>query len=250
MTADRWVQDPRFWATSRQSMFPPSAFDAAPSEIAAVFALTGLTGKLDVLDLPCGPGRHSLALARAGHRVVGVDLTEAYVEEARERLAREPRLRAELTVGDMREFRRESGFDLVLNLFTSFGFYEDIEQDRRCLQSFRANLRPGGTLVMDLMGKEVLARVFQPTGSATLADGTVMHHQRRISQDWSWNEVTWTYVKDGQSDSVDFGHRVYSAAELTRELTDAGFGAIEAFGGFDGRPYDHEAARLVVVARA
>ncbi len=245
-----WHQDPRFWQLSRDTMFTASAFDAAPSEVAAALALTGLQGKLDVLDLPCGPGRHSLALARAGHRVVGVDLTPAYVDEARQRFAREPRLQAELLVGDMRSWCRDGAFDLLLNLYTSFGFFPDLDEDRACLRTFHRNLRPGGTLVMDLMSKEILARTFRARDWHRMDDGTVLMVERRLSQSWAWNEVTWSYLRDGVLESVDFGHRLYSAAELQRELRDAGFQGCDVYGGFDGRPYDQDAARLVVVARA
>jgi SAM-dependent methyltransferase len=245
-----WFQDPRFWAVARDSMFTPSAFEAAPSEVAAVLALAGLKGKLDVLDVPCGPGRHSLALARAGHRVVGVDLTDAYIEEARHRFAAEPRLHAELHVGDMRTWRREGAFDLVTNLYTSFGFFPDPEDDRRALRCFRACLRDGGTLVMDLASKEILARDFRARDWHRMADGTVMFVERTLRDAWSWNEVTWSYLRDGELQTAGFGHRLYAASELERELRDAGFSDVQAHGAFDGRPYDQAATRLVIVARA
>lgn len=250
MPADPWFQDPRFWDAARDSMFPASSFAAAPSEVAAVLGLAGSSGKLDVLDLPCGPGRHALAFARGGHRVVGVDLTEAYIDEATERFAAEPRLRAELLVGDMRTFCRPGAFDLVTNLFSSFGFFSDPEEDRACLRTFRRNLREGGALVMDLMPMEVLARLFTPRDWRRLDDGTLLFLERRIRDDWSWNEVTWSFLRDGELRSVDFGHRVYSGSELSRELRDAGFSDVTMHGGFDGRPFDHAAERLVLVARA
>ncbi len=248
-----WTEDPAFWALSRKSMFPESSFDAAGSEVASVFQLTGLLGKgtLDVLDLPCGPGRHSLALARAGHRVVGVDLTQSYLDEARRLIDAEgPRGPVELVRGDMRTFERRGAFDLAVNLFTSFGFFEDIEGDRQTLRRFHRNLRPGGTLFIDTQAKEVLARIFQPKGWVRLDDGTVMLQERRIAPGWDWVDVTWTYIKDGREDSVTFGHRVYSGAELTRELRESGFSDIQLFGGWDGRPFDQDARRLMVVARA
>lgn len=248
-----WIEDPAFWALSRQSMFPDSSFGAASSEIAAVFELTGLTGKgtLDVLDLPCGPGRHSLVLARAGHRVVSVDLTQSYLDEARGRIdAEAPRGSVELVREDMRRFERHGSFDLALNLFTSFGFFEDIDEDRQTLARFRRNLRPGGTLFIDTQGKEVLARIFEPKGWVRLPDGTVLLQERRVSPGWGWIDVTWTYIRDGREDSVTFGHRVYSGAELERELRESGFGDVRLLGGWDGRPYDPAAKRLMAVARA
>ena len=194
--------------------------------------------------------RGDLAFARAGHRVVGVDLTEAYIAEARQRFEKEPRLRAELRVGDMRTWSRPGAFDLVANLYTSFGFFSDIDEDRACLRAFHRSLRSGGTLVMDLMSKEILARVFKARDWHRMDDGTVMLVERRITHDWTWNEVTWSYLRAGELQSVDFGHRIYSAAELRRELIDAGFSNVRIVGGFDGRPYDHDAARLVVIALA
>jgi SAM-dependent methyltransferase len=245
-----WFQDPRFWSIARDSMFTDSSFSAAPSEVRALLELCGLKGKLDVLDLPCGPGRHSLAFARGGHRVVGVDLTEAYVEEARARFSEEPRLSAELLVGDMRTWCREGAFDLVANLYTSFGFFTDQDEDRACLQNFRRNLKEGGVLFMDVMSKEILARDFRPRDWHPMADGTRLFLERKVTEDWSWCEVTWSYLRDGDLQSVDFGHRLYAASELRRELADAGFGSCRIYGGFDGRPYDHQAQRLVVVAQA
>ncbi len=117
------------------------------------------------------------------------------------------------------------------------------------LRNARRNLRDGGTLFMDLMGKEVLAGMFRPRDWHRLEDGTTLFVERRLTDDWSWNEVTWSYLKDGELQSADFGHRLYSAAELRRELNDTGFEDVGVFGGFDGRPYDQGAVRLVVVAR-
>ena len=81
---DRFGAD-SVWEIGRQSIFPTGAFAAAPAEMAACLKLAGVTGAVDLLDLPCGPGRHSLPLARVGHRVVAVDRTPPDQDELRAR---------------------------------------------------------------------------------------------------------------------------------------------------------------------
>jgi len=77
-----------------------------------------------VLDVCCGFGRHSLELARRGFEVVGIDLNETYLAEAR-LLAEQENLAAEFVQMDVRELSLERGFDLAINLWTSFGYYDD-----------------------------------------------------------------------------------------------------------------------------
>ncbi len=243
-----WFDDDALWAAARQAMFPARSFEAAPAEVAAVFELCGRRPRpaLDVLDLPCGAGRHTEPLARAGHRVVAVDRTASYLDELR----RKGLDGVEIVQADMREFLRPGAFDLAINLFTSFGFFDDIEDDRRVLRNFRACLRDGGHLVIDVMGREVLARIFRPRRWQELADGTLLLSHNRIADAWRWMEGTWRYVRDGEVREFEFGHRVWGSVDLHDALIGAGFSHVELFGGFDGRDYDHEAKRLIAVATA
>lgn len=248
-----WFENDDLWMLSRQSMFPTSSWEAAPGEVAAVFELTGRDPRasIQVLDMPSGPGRHTLPLARAGHRVVAVDRTQAYLAELQETLesgARRIDMRVELVEADMRAFRRDESFDLAINLFTSIGFFEEPEDDRRVFRNLRASLRPGGHLVVDVMGREILARIFQPSRVEELEDGTLVISRLRVRDSWRWIDGTWTFIKDGEVKDLSWGHRIYAGSELERELRDAGFADVKLFGGFDGRPYDHEAKRLVAVA--
>ena len=96
----------------------------------------------DVLDVPCGFGRHTLALARAGYRAVGVDRSPPLLDEARRRAggARWPKLMR----ADYRELPfAEESFDAAFNLFTSLGYLGD-EEDVKVLAAIRRVLRPGG----------------------------------------------------------------------------------------------------------
>jgi SAM-dependent methyltransferase len=151
---------------------------------------------------------------------------------------------------DMREFRRPAAYDLALSLFTSFGYFAAPEDDLLVLGNVRQSLRPGGVLVMDLMGKENLARVFQPTRSRTLAGGAVLVERCQIVEDWTAIENQWLLIQGDRVRAARFRLRMYSGSELRDRLREAGFATVSLHGGLDGGPYGLDAARLVAVARA
>jgi SAM-dependent methyltransferase len=193
-----WYNHDPLWENTTNYMFGSEIWERAPQEVEQVLALAQLTPPLRVLDLPCGVGRHSLELARLGCEVTGVDRTAHYLAQAREKF-NAAGLNAQFIESDMRTFQQPAAFDLAINLYTSFGYFEDVNDDLRVLANFYASLRPGGVLVMDLMGKEVLARIYTPRDWQTLADGTIVLNERSVHHDWSWIEVRWIIIKDSQS---------------------------------------------------
>jgi SAM-dependent methyltransferase len=243
-----WHDDDAFWTTFAPLMFDEKRIADARPDIDGVLARSGAPAGCRVLDVCCGPGRHALELARRGFRVTGVDRSLSYLDQARGAAAAEG-LDVEWVAADAREFRRAGAFDLALSLFTSFGYFADPEEDRRMMAHVRASLAPGGALVVDLLGKEVIARQFRPRDWYPLADGSLALEDRRVTQGWGWLENTWRIVRDGVVHEHRFGNRLYSGVELATLLRDVGFAAVELFGGLAGAPYDHEAERLVAVAR-
>jgi SAM-dependent methyltransferase len=242
-----WHEDDGFWETV--PMFDVHHWEIAPEQVDGAISLLGLEPGARVLDLPCGVGRHSLEFARRGYRVTGVDRTSAYLDVARERAAAAG-LGVEWVRADMRAFVRPGAFDAAVNLFTSFGYFEDPAEDRRVAENLCRSLVPGGGLVMEMMGKEVLARIFQARDWQELPDGTFYLQERKVVRDWSWAENRWILLTpDGRRHEFAVSHRIYDGAGLRALLLDAGFAPVEIYGGLDGAPYDTEARRLVAVAR-
>jgi SAM-dependent methyltransferase len=250
-TATPWHDDDRFWEAFRDAMFPAERFADANDELDSILDLPSVEARVgdSVLDLPCGPGRHSVALADRGFDVTGVDGTGAYLEEARSGAADCGVGDAiEFVEADMREFRRDGAFDLALDLFTSFGYFEVRADDERVARNLRDSLAPGGTLVMDLASKETLARDFHGRTWDDFDDGYVLE-ERTVTDDWSWMDNTWRLVVGDEVREYDVSHRLYSAYELTGLLQDAGFDAVDAYGTLDGDAFDQDADRLLVVAQ-
>ena len=243
-----WHEDDVFWESWAPQMFTERRWEMASEEVDAVVRLLDLSPGTHVLDLCCGPGRHSLELARRGFRVTGVDRTAAYLEQAR-RQAAEEGLDIEFAQADMRAFRRPDAFDGAINLFTAFGYFEDPAEDLRVVQNLHASLKPGGRLVMEMMGKEVLARIFRERDWHEDENGVLFLEERKISSGWDWIENRWIMIDGSVRKEFKLGHRLYSGAEMAALLRQAGFGSVMLYGGLAGGPYDHTAQRLAVAAR-
>ena len=246
MNEKLWHEDDDFWRSMAPFMFDEARWENAPAEVDQLIALLGLAPGSSILDCPCGPGRHTLELSRRGYHVTGVDRTVAYLAEARQRAAAE-NLAPELLEADMRQFSRPGAFDAALSLFTSFGYFDDPDENLLVLQNFYQSLKVGGVLLMEMSGKEILARVYRQRDWRE-HEGAFLLEERNTAANWSRMENRWILVKDGVVKMKRFAHWLYSAAELGKMLADSGFDQVEFLGDMEGAAYDHEAKRLVAVA--
>jgi len=243
-----WYDNEAFWEDTESVIFNKERRQKAAEEVEHALALVQLRPGAAVLDLGCGVGRHSLELARKGYRVTGVDRTAMYLAKAKAAAAGQA-LNVEWVHADMRDFVRKGAFDAAINLLTSFGYFTDLADDRRVLDNVFAGLKPGGHLVIDLMGREVLARIFRQYDWHEEPDGTLLLEERTLKEDWTWLDMRWIIIRGGERRDHRFRLRLYSGAELKALLADAGFAKINLYGSLSGTPYDHQAERLVVVAQ-
>lgn len=243
----QWFEDDRFWRGLYPYMFPAERFELAAEQVSRILILTSLKGG-SVLDLCCGPGRHSVEFARRGFSVTGVDGSAFLLQKARERAA-ESGVEIEWISEDMRRFKRPRAFDIACNLFTSFGYFKDEEDDLRVLRNVHENLKPGGVFVMDILGKERLSRMFQSATCVDFPDGARLVQRHLVLDGWSRLQNEWILLKGGRARTFRFDHAIYSGRELKDRLLQCGFAQVQLFGGLDGGPYGLEASRLVVVAR-
>jgi ubiquinone/menaquinone biosynthesis C-methylase UbiE len=223
-----------------------AAFDSH-AEARAAAELAGAAGGAEVLDCPCGFGRHSIPLADAGYRVTGVDRSPKQLEEARARAG--DRAWPRFVQADYRELPfGPANFDAAMNLFTGIGYYGE-DADRTAFAEVRRVLRPGAKFVLETMHRDLLMSVFAEKDWDDLGDGAIAFEHRSFDHVGGAVETFLRLVRaDGGHASFGYRIRTYTATELAAMLRDAGFADVEFFGGLIEREPVSRERRLVAVA--
>ncbi|MER6125932.1 class I SAM-dependent methyltransferase [Streptomyces sp. NPDC001795] len=205
--------------------------------------MPSLSGQgIRVLDVACGFGRHAGPLAGRGYQVVGVDSSRAQIERARHSYPG-----VSFLVADMRE-PPPGPFDVILNLWTSFGLLPTEADDLAALIAWRSVLAPGGTLIMDLTTLERAEHTNRKgdepvTSKEVTRDGVTT----QARYDWGSRTSFVRYSRGGWSRACRT--RLYSRPELDSVLRKAGFTTVTFRGDFRCGPVD-PAKRTVVIATA
>ncbi|NUQ34540.1 MAG: class I SAM-dependent methyltransferase [Planctomycetaceae bacterium] len=214
--------------------------DASRAVACAERAL-GISPATRLLDLCCGAGRH-LRLFNA--KTVGLDLSLPLLAHARREGVNAPLVR-----GDMRTLPFAGGnFDVVVNLFTSFGYFDD-DGNLTVLQEIARVLRPGGQAMLDLINPpHTLARL--EAQSEERRDGMTLFIERAFDAVGKRLVKTVKIAFDDGSPEVRYQEsvRIYEQPELDSLLTRAGLAALKRLGSFDGAPFDISSPRQIVIA--
>jgi len=242
-----WFDDDSFWIDQYPSMFSDQRFAEAAEQAERLLQLMRPQGR-EVLDLGCGPGRFAIPLAQQGFRVTGVDRTAFLLEKARLR-AEAAQVTIDWVQQDMRAFVRPAAFDLIISMFTSFGYFEDRRDDLTVLLNILRSLKPGGACIIDVLGKERAARMLQPTTAETLPDGTILVKRCQVVDDWTRVRTEHIVIREGMTRTFTFDITLYSGQELRDRLELVGFSDVKLYGNLKGDEYSFDAERLVAVAR-
>lgn len=190
------------------------------------------------LDVACGAGRHARALVAAGAWTVGVDLSRTLLDVAREVTT------AELVRADMRALPvRPASMDLVVNLFTSFGYFERDAEHRDALAEMCAALRRGGWFVIDYLNAPHVVATLVPVERARL--GETDAQVTRVLEEGGRRVVKTIVTSDGRR----FRERVrlFTPDELTALLGECGVDVVHRFGTYDGDPLGAESPRAILM---
>jgi SAM-dependent methyltransferase len=243
---DLWYTDENFWREFEKALFPPERWEAAVPETSYLQELLNLQEGSRILDLCCGPGRHALELARRGYRVTGVDRTFHYLKKL-QRKALLQNLEIHSICADMKDFSIDHYFQAVISMFTSFGYFENPDDDRRVLENIYASLLPGGCLIMEMAGRDIVMENFQARDWHE-SHNMYLLEERELDRERRHIMNHWILLQNGVKHEFRFRLRLYSDADLSNMLFSCGFKKIDIFGGLDQSPYNPKAKRLVVRA--
>jgi SAM-dependent methyltransferase len=218
------------------------------TEVAQIVALLPLSRGAAVVDLGCGRGRHAIPLSRRGYRVTGVDLSEKMLRLAQDRAAREG-ISVEWVREDMREFVRPEAFDACLSLFSSYGFFDD-EENQRVLENISRSLKAGGALLLDLRNAQKGLSGEEDTEKTMTVPSGQLRLRVRFDRSTGRARAEHELIRpDGIRISSAFDMRIYSMEDLSGMLCRAGMGVVAVHGTLDGAPFTTGAERMVVIAR-
>ena len=211
-----------------------------------------------ILDLACGIGRISIPLAENGYNVVGIDISPSYIQRANE-YAKEDGVsdNTRFVIGDMRKVASElsdiSGFDAIVNMWTSMGYWDE-ETDLNILRQSLTLTKPEGIFVMHTANRDTLVRRFQARDFSFGDDGLVVLMEGELDLESSRMINFWSYYRREGEDlrflnRMEINHRVYSLHELRDQFQDAGWKVLESYGGFDQQPLSTDTFNMIIVAQ-
>lgn len=227
-------------------MFPEESFHQAEEQVDDIIKMTGVECG-SILDLCCGPGRHSVPFGKKGFKVTGIDLQPMLLSKALEYSTREG-VPIEFVEDNMLAFRRTKSFDLIINMFSSFGYFSDPEDDFKVIENAYHSLKPSEKLLMDVRGKEIHAMENVTNFSQEMPNGDLIFHRSEVNEDWTRSNADWIYISGEKAHKFEMSFNLYCGSELRKLLQKAGFSDVRIFGDLKGGAYNHHAKRLVVVA--
>lgn len=204
-----------------------------------------------VLDVACGRGRHSLNLARLGYtNILGVDLAANAITKANEEAGKQSDELAErlrFTRHDMRN-PVEGRFDLVVNLFTSFGYMSDERDNIQVLNHMLDSVAERGVFVIDFLNAPAVKSTLVPEERLQLKGYDI--YIRRFIKDRAVHKIMqFTHRESGEMQEFTERVALYDADWFRDALAGPGFEITHLFGQYDGAPYDEESPRLLLFAR-
>lgn len=186
-----------------------------------------------LLDMACGAGRHAIAFAKNGFKVTAVDLSQRLLSEAKNN-SLEAGVKINFVLSDIQEYKADQQFDLILNLFTSIGYFENDEDNFAVIKKAHSMLKIGGYFVLDYFNKDYLLKNLVPT-SINSENGLKITQNRSILGDRVVKKIT--IEKDGSIDEFYESVRLYDYEELSRILIQTGFNIKKEIGDFYGNVF-------------
>jgi SAM-dependent methyltransferase len=187
-------------------------------------------------------------MAEAGYQVKGVDLSESAIRQARDNARSRGLEEIEFVVGDMREKRPET-YDLIVNLFTSFGYFEEDSENARIIGNVSEMLRPQGVLVIDYFNSDKVRNQYQPYETGQI-DDISYEIFRYIEQGAIFKEIKFNGRTLNEKSSYQERVKLYDLEWFEETLNDYQLSLENVHGDYDGSWYvSGESPRMIILAR-
>jgi 2-polyprenyl-3-methyl-5-hydroxy-6-metoxy-1,4-benzoquinol methylase len=242
MSKKEWFEE-WFDTTYYHTLYKHRNDEEAAQFIARIVGELSIQPGAQVLDLACGKGRHSITLNKLGFNVLGVDLAANSIEKAQ--VFKNESL--QFAVHDMREIIASQKFAAIFNLFTSFGYFDSIDDNSKVIKAMHAMLEDEGLLIIDFMNatRVINQLVLQETQTI---DGLTFE----ITRNYDGTHIFKRIQFNDQGKAFDFTERVQALriADFSQLLVNNGFEIMRTFGDFKLNDYqENDSDRLLLIAK-
>ena len=215
-------------------------------EVASLVKLLDLRPPMKILDLACGFGRHANRLAALGYSVTGVDQSADFLNLARKH-ASDMRVDVNYLQVDMRQIEFVEEFDVVIMMFTTFGYFSDSD-NFRMLENIARALKPGGLLGFDIPNRDVTLKALPP--AVVLEKNRDLMINRNsfdmLSGRWHNQRIV---IRNGIRKDKPFSIRLYNPTEIRELVQKAGMEVSHLYGDWSGQQLSAESRGMVVLAQ-
>jgi ubiquinone/menaquinone biosynthesis C-methylase UbiE len=229
------------------------SFDEHPGtqrEVDFLVEVLRLSRGAHLLDLCCGYGRHAIPLSKNDLNVTGVDRSPVMLKRASERATEDEGTSGnpDFVRADMSRLPFTSPFDAVISMFSSFGYFEDDDDNFRVLRQVSEVLKPDGLFLLETANREYVVRHFNPV-QVYHPKGDLLIEERAFDVVSSRSHVNVTLISEGRETRLRHSIRLYTVSELEMLLEAVGLVAEEVWGDFTGADFTWDSPHMILLAR-
>jgi cyclopropane fatty-acyl-phospholipid synthase-like methyltransferase len=201
-----------------------------------------LNPKSEILDLGCGKGRHAFKMSHHFLSATGIDLSKNSIKIANKLT----KSNLKFLTGDMRRFNLNKKFDYIFNLFTSFGYFENFEENSLVLDNCNTHLQKNGLLFIDYLNPEKVIKNLVQKEYKTI-DKTNFTILKRIQDNFVIKDI---HISEGD-EKLHFYEKVQliNLSMFNEILKKSNFTLIQTFGNYNLDDYNKNSDRLIIVAK-
>jgi len=224
-------------------LYPHRNIEEAEHQIDFLIRAMGLSGSEKILDLGCGSGRHAIALANRGYSVVGIDASQYLIDIANEKLKEVPNLPARFLTSDILKIGDQGVYDVVISMFTSFGYYDDDDENARIFGVVRNHLQRDGRFFFDYLHPYDVKKDLVEHEQVKLNGESVGIH-RVIVDDQVIKTIT--FPDREYQEKV----KLYTRDQIENMLSKYRLTVVDCWNDYEGNPWDEEGDRQIFFCRA
>ena len=199
--------------------------------------------KSTILDVACGKGRHSIYFNKRGMKVEGIDLSHNSINIAK----KEENKTLNFSVYDMRKVFKKDAFDIIVNLFTSFGYFKKNEDEQKAITAMALSLKQEGTLIIDFMNtKKVIKNLVESERKEV--DGVTFNIKRSVRNNYIIKDII--FSDNGNNYQFQEKVKALTLADFSKLISHAGLKIIDIFGNYRLKDFNAlTSERLIIICK-